>query len=89
MGYDFHRQMEWLDFQNLARDVIQIREGFLFESFKEGKDSGIDGRFCSEEGAVILQAKRYGEYKTLKKSLKEEIKKVEKLQPKRYLLVVS
>ncbi len=89
MEYDFHRQLEWMDFQNLARDVIQIREGILFESFKEGRDSGIDGRFCSEEGTVILQAKRYGEYKTLKKNLKEEIKKVEELQPKRYILVVS
>ncbi len=89
MKYDFHRQLEGMDFQNLARDVIQIREGFLFESFKEGKDRGIDGRFCSEEGAVILQAKRYGEYKALKKELKEETKKVEKLQPKRYILVVS
>ncbi|EHL04835.1 hypothetical protein HMPREF0322_04510 [Desulfitobacterium hafniense DP7] len=89
MEYDFHRQLEWMDFQNLARDAIQIREGILFESFKEGKDSGIDGRFCSAEGTVILQAKRYGEYKALKKNLKEEVKKVEKLQPKRYILVVS
>lgn len=89
MIYDFHRQLEWMDFQNLARDVIQIREGFLFESFKEGKDRGIDGRFCGEEGTVILQAKRYGEYKTLKKDIKEEIKKVEKLQPERYILVIS
>lgn len=90
MKYDFHQQLEWLDFQNLARDVIQIREGFLFESFKEGRDGGIDGRFCSKEGTVILQAKRYGEYTVLKSALKEkEVKKVEKLQPERYILVVS
>lgn len=89
MQYDFHRQLEWMDFQNLARDVIQIREGILFESFKEGRDSGIDGRFCNDKGTVILQAKRYGEYKTLRKSLKEESKKVRKLHPERYILVVS
>ena len=89
MGYDFYRQLEWMDFQNLARDVIQIREGFFFESFKAGADHGIDGRFCNEDGTTILQAKNYGEYRALKQTLKKELEKVRALQPQRYLLVVS
>lgn len=89
MKYDFHQQLEWMEFQNLARDVIQIREGVLFESFKEGKDNGIDGRFCSAEGTIILQAKRYGNYKALKLALCDEWEKVRKLRPERYILVVS
>lgn len=89
MTYDFHQLLDWMDFQNLARDIVQIRDNILLESFKEGKDRGIDGRFCNTEGTTILQAKRYGEFRTIKQKLEVELVKVKRLTPQRYILVMS
>lgn len=48
----------------------------------------MDGRFINSEGkTTVLQAKRYPRYDST--SLKEEAKKVKKLNPDRYILVLS
>jgi hypothetical protein len=42
-NYDF-RQLSPHDFEQLARDLIQARDGIFLESFKNGRDVGIDFR---------------------------------------------
>jgi hypothetical protein len=39
--YDF-RTLSPLDFEELVRDLLQAELGIMFESFKPGKDQGID-----------------------------------------------
>lgn len=56
--YDFYTLFDSLEFQDFARDMVQIREGITFESFARGTDLGIDGRYVLKDGSVIIfQAK--------------------------------
>ena len=79
------------EFENLTRDLLQKRGGVFIESFTIGRDGGIDLRFSSPKGQkqVIIQAKRYKDYAKLKSVLKDEVAKVRKLNPDRYILSTS
>lgn len=47
--------------QNFPRDMIQIREDIVIESFAAGRDLGIDGRWMGADGyTIIIQAKQLG-----------------------------
>ena len=61
---------------------------YFFITHKQ-KDQGKDGFWYDEKDNIVLQAKCYQDFQNLFKKLKGEVKKVEKLQPKRYILVVS
>lgn len=90
--YDFHRIFEPMEFQNFARDIIQKKEDIVLESFAEGRDRGIDGRYVRDDGyTIIFQAKRMaGTLSKLLKVAKEEKEKLDKLpRVDRYILVVS
>lgn len=70
--YDFYTLFDSLEFQDFARDMVQIREGITFESFARGTDLGIDGRYVLKDGSVIIfQAKaleiRVGRFLILQK----------------------
>lgn len=54
--YDFNHILEALEFQDFARDMLQVREDLLFESFAEGRDRGIDGRCVLKDGYTIIAA---------------------------------
>ncbi|WP_316819085.1 restriction endonuclease [Pedobacter nyackensis] len=90
-NYNYH-VLSPTEFENLVRDLIQRQEKITLESFKEGKDSGIDLRYAkAKRKSIIVQAKRYkDDYDVLYKKLeKEELPKVKKLKPGRYILVTS
>jgi DNA polymerase III delta prime subunit len=79
-----------VEFEEIARDILQVREGIDFESFAVGKDGGIDFRYKKDDTNVILQAKRYKDHRELTRILfKEEIVKVRRLKPTRYILILS
>lgn len=79
-----------VEFEELSRDVLQIREGIIFESFNSNKDGGIDFRFKTAESYIIVQAKRYNRYSDLRKDLiHKEVAKLKKRKPNRYILVTS
>jgi hypothetical protein len=90
--YDFHT-LSSFDFELLVRDLLQAETGVRYESFKQGKDQGIDLRYSSGPGNVeIVQAKHYGVsgFKPLLRHLKvSEAAKVQKLSPRRYLIATS
>ncbi|MBW9371545.1 hypothetical protein FHB19_22005, partial [Escherichia coli] len=93
MNYDF-MMLSPYDFEQLVCDLLSKSLGVRLESFKEGKDSGIDLRHSlSSEGSgdLIVQCKRYAVHKfsELKRSLSSELINLNKLQPNRYIIATS
>lgn len=76
------------DFERIVRDLLSAEFGKHVESFKEGKDEGID--LCCDDGNTIIQCKRYcSTFSNLKKVLQEEVKKPKVSQASRYIIVTS
>lgn len=89
LDYDF-KILQPSEFECFSRDLLQAREGIFIESFADGRDKGIDLRFAySKDKTCIVQCKRYKEWKELKGKLKEEVEKVKRLSPQRYILTTS
>lgn len=92
MSYDFSKLND-REFEHLGASVLEKVLNTRFETFKTGKDGGVDGRFwigTNKEG--ILQCKQYlnTPYKLLISKLRnEEAEKVRNLKPERYILVIS
>ena len=78
------------EFELFCKDILEVELNLKLENFKAGKDGGIDLRYApSEDKTLIVQCKRYKDFKSLEKTLKEEVKKVKKLNPNRYILMTS
>ena len=98
LNYDFSALND-KEFENLCIDLISSDNGKRFERFKTGKDGGIDGRFCNDDGTQeVIQCKHYSKtgFKGLISSLKKknnkginEIKKVKILNPFKYIFATS
>jgi hypothetical protein len=89
--YDFHTLSPY-DFELISRDIIQARDNIVLESFRTGRDDGIDFRYCpSEDQKIIVQCKHYRgtSVSGLIRSLKKEAQKLIKLSPSRYIIVTS
>jgi energy-coupling factor transporter ATP-binding protein EcfA2 len=93
MGYNFSTLSD-RDLEELVCDLLTVKFGMDFQSFKAGSDQGIDLRYATnnEENEVVVQVKHYLDSGLVKlKSIlkKEEAEKVRKLNPKRYVFVTS
>ena len=89
LDYDF-KILQPSEFECFSRDLLQAREDIFIESFADGRDKGIDLRFAyNKDKTCIVQCKRYKEWKELKGKLKEEVEKVKRLSPQRYILTTS
>ena len=65
------------EFEELVKDLLQIELGVRLQSFKSGKDGGIDLRYStSKDNAIIVQVKHYlkSGYSQLKSSLKKALR---------------
>ncbi len=90
LNYDFRNLLSAFEFECFARDLINSHEKLDLANFAEGRDGGVDLRCSYGKGkTVIVQAKRYIDYKELKPELKKEADKVKALNPDRYMLVTS
>ena len=88
-NYDF-LNLSPAEFEELSRDLLQKHLEVYLESFTQGKDDGIDLRHSKDkENTFIVQCKRYKDYSSLKPKLNEELEKVKKLSPSRYILTTS
>ncbi len=88
-NYDF-LVLSPAEFENVSRDLLQKKLSLYLESFTEGRDGGIDLRSTTNsKNTLIVQAKRYKTYSSLKTNLKKELKKVKNLTPQRYILTTS
>ncbi|MBF0548252.1 MAG: restriction endonuclease [Candidatus Riflebacteria bacterium] len=91
MNYDFGGLND-KEFEILVCDLLSHDLGVQAERFKPGKDSGVDGRFFSGDGEVIIQCKHYLRtgYPGLISVLKsKEIGRVRKLNPVAYIFATS
>ncbi|MGE7811247.1 restriction endonuclease [Lysinibacillus capsici] len=78
------------EFELFCKDILEIELGIKLENFKAGKDGGIDLRHApSSDDTLIVQCKRYKDISSLKSTLKNEVEKVKKLNPERYILMTS
>jgi DNA polymerase III delta prime subunit len=93
MKYDF-TTLSPDDFENLAADLFSKLWGTRLESFKAGKDGGVDlrnSRVTDGRRTAVVQCKRYAPHKfnELLRDIKTEKKKLDIIKPKRYVLVTS
>lgn len=90
--YDFH-QLSPPDLELLVRDLLQQHWGVTIESFKSGRDRGIDLRHAAGPDNTIVQVKHYLRtgISGLLRDLKKEKPKLDKLSPKakRYVIATS
>ncbi|MDE4908795.1 restriction endonuclease [Methanogenium marinum] len=79
------------EFELLICDIFQKKLDATLETFKSGRDKGIDIRGCFKSGTTIIQCKHYfkSSASTLKSHLKKEVKKVEIISPNRYIIAAS
>ena len=92
-NYDFSTLND-KDLEVLVCDLFTREFGVNFQSFKVGKDKGIDLRYSTNnsENEIIVQVKHYlkSGFNQLVSTLKiQEKEKIDKLCPKRYILVTS
>jgi hypothetical protein len=93
MPYDF-MALSPLDFENLVADLLSKQDGVRYESFKAGKDSGIDLRYSistEKTGSIIVQCKRYSpqNLSQLISSINKEKSNLAVLNPSRYILATT
>jgi hypothetical protein len=93
MSYDF-TTLSPEDFELLVADLLSREFGAQLEVFKTGKDGGIDlrhSRLLPTEAQAIVQCKRYAphRYASLVRAMVQELPKLAKLKPERYLLATS
>lgn len=90
--YDF-KSLSSQDFEELARDLLQAEWNVRLEAFKAGKDKGIDLRYApAYKGKTIIQCKHFvgsGFAKLLAHLRDSEKPKIERLHPRRYVVVTS
>jgi adenylate kinase family enzyme len=82
------------DLEELVRDLFSNKMNLNFQSFRIGRDKGIDLRYStsSNENEIIIQVKHYigSKFSNLKYILKnQELEKISKLKPARYIVVTS
>lgn len=89
--YDFST-LSPCDFEELSRDLLQEELRITLESFKTGRDQGIDLRYSKGDGKLVIQCKHYlgSGYAKLKYVLQnDELPKIARLKPDRYILTTS
>jgi DNA polymerase III delta prime subunit len=93
MAYDF-TTLSPDDFEELTADLLSKEWDVRLETFKRGKDKGIDlrnTRVLDPPGTTIVQCKRYAPHKfaDLLRVVKSEKSKIDALRPARYVLATS
>lgn len=90
--YDF-KTLNDKEFEILCSDLVGLIEQRQFERFKPGKDAGVDGRyFIEEDKEIVLQCKHWANTplpQLINSLSKVEKKKLDKLNPHRYILAIS
>lgn len=81
--YDF-KSLSGQDFEELIRDLLQAEWKITLESFRSGRDGGIDLRYApANDGATIIQCKHYatsGFAKLLANLRDSELPKIRRLR---------
>lgn len=87
-NYDFHELLSPIDFEHFAASILKIRDGKKMKVNSITNDGGIDVYDLEEE--IVVQAKNYqNNASEVISSLKKEVDRVRKINPKRYIVVTS
>ena len=89
--YDFS-SLSGHEFEKVVRDLLQEELKMPFQSGPPGKDGGIDLRSAGVGALVLAQCKQYahsGVATLLNRLERDEVDKVNRLRPSRFLLVTS
>lgn len=90
--YDFSA-LSPTDFEELCRDLLQRRLGVELQSFTKGRDGGVDLRHAPvPDKTWVVQCKHFSgsTFSKLKSKLKnDELPKLARLKPERYILATS
>lgn len=91
--YDFSTLND-KDFEILVKDLLNEEFDLRLQHFKSGKDKGIDLRYSQpiNNNSIVVQVKHFvgSGYSQLKYKLKnEELSKIKKLAPEKYIVVTS
>ncbi|WP_323887825.1 nSTAND3 domain-containing NTPase [Aeromonas veronii] len=81
-----------IEFEDFVNDLLSCAYDWKIESFKLGRDFGIDGRSGTPDGDIIIQSKHYrksGIDKLLREVERNEVEKARKINAKRYIFVTS
>ena len=78
------------EFELLTKDIFERELCIKLRTYAQGKDGGIDIRGYVGNN-IIIQAKHYinSSFPNLRTALRKELIKIEKLKPKRYIIVTS
>lgn len=91
-NYDFSTIND-KEFEELVNALISRRDSVNVESYKPGRDKGIDGRTVDKNGNVtIIQSKHWlksGINALIRELKNNEVKKVKLLNPSKYILATS
>ncbi len=91
-NYNF-KNLNDKEFEVLVGDLLSEELGYTFQSFKSGKDKGIDLRYSTDiNNKIVVQVKHYAKssFAQLKFQLKnKELEKVKRLAPERYIIATS
>ncbi|TAE40973.1 MAG: hypothetical protein EAY79_02690 [Runella slithyformis] len=93
MNYNFSTLND-KEFEQITKDLLNAKFDLNLQNFKSGPDGGVDLRFSTSENdnSIVVQAKHYlgsGFSKLKSKLLSEELSKIKKLSPDRYIVVTS
>ncbi|CAD0357245.1 restriction endonuclease [Xanthomonas sp. WHRI 8391] len=81
------------DFEEVSRDLLQAEWNVVLEAFKEGRDGGIDLRYTTHPGnLVVIQCKHFAKsgFAALLRHLKDsELPKIHKINPSRYVVMTT
>ncbi|MDO4756977.1 MAG: restriction endonuclease, partial [Parabacteroides sp.] len=86
-----YQNLESGQFEELCRDIMQVKTGKQLHVFAAGRDGGVDITDDSHFHNIVVQVKHYekSSFSALKRSLTKEIDNVKKLAPKQYYVCVS
>ncbi len=89
--YKFHT-LSPRDFEFLSNDLIGAKLNKDVRGFASGRDEGIDGWISEKNNSIIIQSKHWentANSTLISRLNSEELPKIKKLNPKRYILSVS
>ena len=80
-----------VEFEELCRDIMQIKLGVKLHTFTKGRDGGIDICDMADHPQIVIQAKHYfsSSFSTLKSSLEREKPKLERFNHIQYYVCTS
>ncbi len=86
-----YENLDDVEFEELCKDILEKQLDKKFKIFAKGKDGGVDLTDNVKSHDVIAQVKHYSRspFSSLKASLKNEIPKIKKLNPKQYYICCS